>query len=101
MKKAWVLAAAMAIGATQVQAQVTDKTEACEMSGVFVAQAVEMRVAGMDRKETQAAIKDTITENVLMWSLVLGPMVKQIYQLPIEKMTPDYAEKFVEACLEQ
>lgn len=101
MTKAWVLAAAIAIGATQVQAEVDSKAEACETSGVFVAQAVEMRVEGMTRKETKAAILETITENKLTWRIVLGPMLKQIWELPMEKMTPEYSEKFVAACLEQ
>ena len=101
MKKAWVLAAVLAIGATQVQAQVSDQDAACETSGVFVAQAVEMRVEGKSRNETKAAILDTITENKLTWRIVLGPMLKQIWELPMEKMTPEYAEKFVAACKEQ
>lgn len=101
MKKTLGVIAALIIGATQVQAQVTDKEQACEMSGVFVGQAVEARVAGMTEKEAKASIKDTITENVFMWSLVLGPLVKQVYDLPMEHMTPEFAEKFVTACIEQ
>ena len=101
MKKAWVLAAALAIGATQAQAQITDKDLACETSGVFVAQAVEMRVEGRTQSETKTAILDSITENKLTWRIVLGPMLKQIWQLPMEKMTPEYSEKFVAACKEQ
>jgi hypothetical protein len=101
MMKALGLAAALAIGATQVQAQVPSKDQACEMSGVFVGQAVEMRVEGLTKKETKAAIKETITENALLWGMVLGPLVNQVYDLPMDKMTPEFAEIFVTACLEQ
>lgn len=99
--KSLVLATALVIGATQVQAQVPDQAQACEMSGVFVGQAVDARVAGLTKKEAKAAIKETITENALLWGMVLGPLVNQVYDLPMEKMTPEFAEKFVEACLEQ
>jgi len=33
--------------------------------------------------------------------MVLGPLVNQVYDLPMDKMTPEFAEKFVTACLEQ
>ena len=101
MKKTLGVAVALIIGATQVQAQIADKVQACEMSGVFVGQAVDARVAGLTEKEAKAAIKGTITENAFMWSLVLGPLVKQVYELPVENMTPEFVEKFVAACIEQ
>ena len=101
MIKTWVLAAALALGVTQVQAQIGSKEEACEMSGVFVGQAVEARVAGLSEEEATATIKEQITENAFMWSLVLGPLVGQVYKLPEENMTPEFVENFVKACLEQ
>lgn len=78
-----------------------DKATVCEMSKEFVAQAVDSRVDGMTEKQTKAMIKEGLTENVLMWSLVLGPLVSQVYDLPEEHMTPEFAEKFLQACLEQ
>lgn len=97
MKKALVLVAALAASPAVAQ----DKAAVCEVSKGFVAQAVEARVEGLTEKETKALIKEGISENVLMWSLVLGPLVGQVYDLPMEKMTDDFPEKFLQACLEQ
>ena len=97
MKKILVLVAALL--ASPVYAQ--DKADVCEMSQGFVAQAVDARVEGMTEKETKKLIKAGLTENVLMWSLVLGPLVSQVYDLPMDKMTPEFSEKFLQACLDQ
>ena len=99
MHKTLTLTAALILGATAAQAQT--KEDACLVSKGFVAQAVEMRVAGQTADETQQAIKDSITENKLLWSLVVGPLVKQVYDLPEDKMTEDFPDKFLEACLSQ
>ena len=97
MKKALVLVAALAASPAVAQ----DKAQVCEVSKGFVEQAVVARVDGLSEKETKALIKDGITENKLMWSLVLGPLVGQVYDLPMEKMTDEFPEKFLQACLEQ
>lgn len=97
MKKILVVAAVLLASPAVAQ----DKTTVCEMSRGFVAQAVDGRVGGMTEKQTKAMIKDGISENVLMWSLVLGPLVSQVYDLPEEDMTPAFADKFLEACLNQ
>lgn len=97
MRKAIILAGLLL--ATPAVAQ--DQAMVCQVSGGFVEQAVQARLDGLTQKEAQALIKDGITENKLMWSLVLGPLVSQVYDLPEEKMTEDFDEKFVEACLAQ
>ena len=78
-----------------------DKATVCEVSKGFVAKAVEARVEGLTEKETKSLIKEGITENKLMWSLVLGPLVGQVYDLPMDKMNEEFAEKFLQACLDQ
>jgi len=97
MKKILVVLAVVL--ATPVVAQ--DKAAVCEMSKGFVAQAVDSRVEGKTEKQTKSMIKDGLTENVLMWSLVLGPLVSQVYDLLEEDMTDEFAEKFLQACLNQ
>ena len=97
MKKVLVLIAALAASPAVAQ----DKATVCEVSKGFVTQAVEARVEGLTEKETKSLIKDGITENKLMWSLVLGPLVGQVLDLPMDKMTDEFPEKFLQACLEQ
>ncbi len=97
MKKVLALVAILAASPAVAQ----DKAAVCEVSRDFVAQAVEARVEGLTEKETKSLIKDGLTENVFMWSLVLGPLVGQVFDLPMEKMTEEFPDKFLQACLEQ
>lgn len=97
MKKVLVISAMLLASPAVAQ----DKATVCEVSQGFVAQAVEARVEGLTEKETKSLIKEGITENKLMWSLVLGPLVGQVYDLPMDKMDDEFADKFLQACLEQ
>ncbi|MDG2340331.1 MAG: hypothetical protein P8L32_03935 [Paracoccaceae bacterium] len=97
MKK--VLAIVAVLIASPAAAQ--DKATVCQVSRGFVEQAVEARVEGLTERQTKASIKEGITENRFMWSLVLGPLVSQVFDLPMEKMTPEFGEKFETVCLEQ
>lgn len=99
--KALGLAAALAIGATQVQAETPTAEQLCERSGIFITLAMEALEEGKSLKEAIASVNEALPDIGFIENYLMKNVVGKIYEMPPEQLTEDFAELSVAGCKAQ